>query len=183
VNLRTAAVLLALAASLLTACAEEPTTDASTPSGEPVVWGEREPVVYAVVVAEVLDDLGAPPPVVFVVDGVCRQAGQVEPDQLSCAGAIPEAGKRALTSQLERYVDVRFVPTAEAAADGGAVRDGGLLFWLGPLKDRKGGEVRVGANYASELASEDPLGVNLALEERAGSWTVTGAAGLGGCPA
>jgi hypothetical protein len=176
--------LMAASATLLAACAEAPAADPVEAAGEPVSWGEREPVVYAVVVAEVLDDLGAPPPVVYVVEGLCREAGQVEPSELTCTGSIPEAGKRALASQLERYARVEFVASAEAALDGGtAVRDGGLLFWFGPLKERKGGEVRVGANYALELPSPDALGVNLALEERAGSWTVTGAAGLGGCPA
>ncbi len=173
--------LLALAGS---ACAEAASPGGPAASGgTPAPWAERDPVVYSVVVAEVLDDLGAAPGVVFVVDGVCPQAGQVDPGELSCSGSIPSDGKAALQAQLERYARVEFVDTAEAAlGDDGAVREDGVLFWLGPLKDRKNGEVRVGANYARRLSGES-LGVNLAMTDQGGSWIVTGAAGLGGCPA
>jgi hypothetical protein len=167
----------------LAACGQgiDPTSPSSAPSAAP--WGDREPVVYSVVVAEVLDDLGSPPPVVFVVDGVCAKAGQVEPSELACEGPMPADGKAALVDLLGRYARVEFVADAEAAlGEDGAVREDGLLFWFGPLKDRKGGEVRVGANYARELTGQS-LGVNLAMEDQAGSWVVTGAAGLGGCPA
>jgi len=178
-GMRRAAIVLAL--SLTSACASS--------SGEPAggdgaaEWGVREPVVYAIVVAEVLDDLGTPPPVVFVVDRVCAEAGQLEPSQLECGATIPTDGRDVLAAQLERYAVVEFVGEPEEALEGDAVRDEGLLFWFGPLKDRKDGEVRVGATYASALSDDAALGVNLALEEDAGSWVVTGAAGLGGCPA
>jgi len=152
-------------------------------AGGTTEWGEREPVVYAIVVAEVLDDLGTPPSVVYVVDGVCAQAGQKEPSELQCADPIPAEGRTALSDQLQRYTAVEFVADPQDALEGDAVRGEGLLFWLGPLKDRKGGEVRVGATYASALSDEAALGVNLALEDDEGSWVVTGAAGLGGCPA
>jgi hypothetical protein len=178
-----AAALLSATVLALGACAD-PRATASSPPSEPIAWDDRAPVVYSVLVAEVLDDLGTPPPVVIVVDGVCEEAGQVEPSELACSGSIPRDAKAALQGQLERYVAVEFVPSAEAAlADDGSVRDGGLLFWLGPLEDRKGGEVRVGATYGDRLTDEDALGVNLAVESRSGSWIVTGAAGLGGCPA
>jgi len=154
------------------------------PSSAPAVWTEREPVIYSVVVAEVLDDVGAPPPVVYVVDSTCADAGQVKPSELSCAAAFPAEGRDALVQQLERYARVEFVATPEDAVDdGGAVRDDGLLFWFGPLKERPNGEIRVGANYTTELTDERSGGVNLALENQGMSWVVTGAAGLGGCPA
>ena len=175
---------LAILGLALSGCAADPAAPASTrPSAAAVEWSGREPVVYSVVVAEVLDDLGSAPSVVYVVDGVCDQAGQVAPNELSCGAPFPADGKGQLTQQLERYTGVEFVDTAEAAiGDDGQVRDGGLLFWFGPLKDRRNGEVRVGANYAHAISGE-ALGVNLALEDQAGSWVVTGAAGLGGCPA
>jgi len=177
--MRGAGIVVAL--SLMSACASS--------SGEPAggndaaEWGEREPVVYAVVVAEVMDDLGTPPSVVYVVDRICKEAGQVEPSELVCDASIPKGGRAELVAQLERYAPVEFVSAPEDALDGDAVRDGGLLFWFGPLKERKDGEVRVGATYAPELSDDAALGVNLALENDAGSWIVTGAAGLGGCPA
>jgi hypothetical protein len=175
-----APVLLLL---VLAACAEDPIGTGSGVTDPPAPWGDREPIVYSVVVAEVLDDIGSPPPVVYVVDGVCAEAGQVEPAELTCVASIPQAGKDALVANLERYVPVEFVSAPEEAVDdAGQVLDDGLLFWFGPLKDRKSGEVRVGANYSRE-PSGDALGVNLALEDQAGSWVVTGAAGLGGCPA
>jgi hypothetical protein len=154
-----------------------------SPAGGSAGWGEREPVIYAVLVAEILDDLGSAPPVVFVLDRICANAGQLEPSELACGPAIPSAGRSALAAQLERYARVEFVHGAEGALDGGAIREGGLLIWLGPLKEREGGEVRVGATYASAPSDEAALGVNLALEDDDGSWIVTGAAGLGGCPA
>ena len=177
--MRRAAVLLVL--SLMPACASASGEVAG--SGGAAEWGDREPVVYAIVVAEVLDDLGSPPPVVFVVDRICAEAGQLEPSELECGPTIPTDGRAALTAQLERYAAVEFVAAPEDSIEGDAVRDGGLLFWFGPPKERKDGEVRVGATYASSLSDEAALGVNLALENDAGSWVVTGAAGLGGCPA
>jgi hypothetical protein len=166
----------------LSACAAEPDPPSSRPSIVATEWSGREPIVYSVVVAEVLDDLGSAPPVVYVLDGVCREAGQVAPSELSCAAPFPAEGRGQLAQQLERYTVVEFVDTAEAAlGEDGEVRDGGLLFWFGPLKERRSAEVRVGANYAHAVLGE-ALGVNLALEEQAGSWVVTGAAGLGGCP-
>jgi hypothetical protein len=174
---------LSMAPLALAACAEGPTPALTDAGATPVAWGEREPIVYSVVVAEVLDDLGDAPPLVFVVDGVCADAGQVEPSELVCGDPFPADGKEALTEQLERYAAVEFVEAPEAAlGEDGTVRERGILFWFGPLKDRKSGEVRVGANYARSLSGEG-LGVNLALEDQAGSWVVTGAAGLGGCPA
>jgi len=177
--MRRAATLLVL--SLMSSCASA-SGDAGG-SGGPAKWGDREPLVYAIVVAEVLDDLGSPPPVVFVVDGVCPEAGQLEPSKLRCGASIPTEGRAALTEQLGRYAAVEFVAEPEDALEGDVIRDDGLLFWFGPVKDRKSGEVRVGATYASSLSDEAALGVNLALENDAGSWVVTGAAGLGGCPA
>ncbi|MGZ5352649.1 MAG: hypothetical protein ACXWDS_06530 [Actinomycetota bacterium] len=182
--MRRTLTLSLLLAVLLAACGEEPVSGQAPGAGRPATWGEREPIVYSVVVAEVLDDIGSPPPVVYVVDAVCEEAGQVEPSELVCGPPIPRDGKTALTQLLERYAAVEYVDDAEAAVDeGGVVLDGGLLFWFGPLEDRKGDEVRVGATYASELTDDDALGVNLKLENQAGSWVVTGAAGLGGCPA
>ena len=177
--MRRAACLLVL--SLLSGCASASGDIAG--SGDVAAWGDREPIVYAIVVAEVLDDLGSPPPIVFVVDRVCAEAGQLEPSELECGPTIPTDGRAALAEQLERYAAVEFVAEPEDAIEGDAVREGGLLLWFGPLKDRKNGEVRVGATYASALSDEAALGVNLALENDAGSWIVTGAAGLGGCPA
>lgn len=179
VPVRRAALLLVL--SLMAACSSS-SGDTAAPAEIPE-WGERDPVVYAIVVAEVLDDLGTPPSTVYLVDSVCAEAGQKEPSELECTAPIPPEGKTALTEQLLRYTAVEFVTAPEEALDGDAVRDDGLLFWFGPLKDRKSGEVRVGATYASELTDDAALGVNLALENDAGSWVVTGAAGLGGCPA
>ena len=149
----------------------------------PTAWGDREPVVYAVLVAEVLDDRGTAPPVIYVMDGICDEAGQVEPSELECSASIPAIGKTALADQLRRYAEVRFISSPEAAAEGSAIRDDGLLFWLGPLADRPNGEVRVGANYTTALADERAGAVNLALDRQGPSWIVTGAAGLGGCPA
>ena len=146
-------------------------------------WDERQPVIYSVVVAEVLDDLGTAPPVVYVVDSVCGEAGQVTPSELECSSSMPQAARDELSSQLDRYATVRYVATPEVAVESGAVKDGGLLFWFGPLEERRNGEVRVGANYTSELSDERSGAVNLALENQDGSWIVTGAAGLGGCPA
>jgi hypothetical protein len=147
-------------------------------------WGDREPVIYSVVVAEVLDDVGTAPPVVYVVGSLCADAGQVSPSELACSGSIPAMGRTDLQRQLERYAPVRFVDRPEAAVgEDGTVRDGGLLFWFGPLAERNDGEVRVGANYTSELDDRRSGAVNLALDHQDGSWVVTGAAGLGGCPA
>jgi hypothetical protein len=172
-----AAVTAALAIS---ACA---TDGAGTARGS-LAWGDREPVVYAVVVAEVLDDSGLAPPVVYVVDRICKDAGQVEPEELTCGSAIPDGGRSELAQQLERYTQVDFVTDpAQVLDEQGRVGDGGLLFWLGPIRERTNGELRVGANYASALSAEAALGVNLAMRERGGSFIVTGAAGLGGCPA
>jgi hypothetical protein len=169
---------------LLAACADAPLPGPVPRVGEPTTWDGREPIAYSVLVAEVLDDIGSPPPVVYVVDAVCEEAGQVEPDELVCGAPIPADGKRELSSQLERYAAVEFVDEPEAAlGEDGTVLDGGLLFWFGPLEERKRGEIRVGANYGSALTDEAGLGVNLKLENQAGSWIVTGAAGLGGCPA
>ena len=177
--MRRAAILLVLL--LMPACAS--VSGPVALSGGTAEWGDREPVVYAIVVAEVLDDVGSPPPVVFVVDRICEEAGQFEPSELECGPAIPTDGRAALTAQLERYAAVEFVARPEDAIEGDAVREGGLLFWFGPPQERKDGEVRVGATYASALSDEAALGVNLALENDAGSWAVIGAAGLGGCPA
>jgi hypothetical protein len=150
----------------------------------PASWTEREPVIYSVVVAEVLDDVGTSPPVVYVVDSTCAEAGQVDPSELVCSAPFPADGRDALVEQLQRYARVEFVDAPDAAVDGsGTVRDDGLLFWFGPLKDRNNGEVRVGANYTAELSDDRSGGVNLALENQGMSWVVTGAAGLGGCPA
>jgi hypothetical protein len=176
---RRASIVLLL--SLISACASASGDVAA--SGGAAVWGDREPVLYAIVVAEVLDDLGSPPPVVFVVDRICAEAGQLEPSELECGPTIPTDGRAELAAQLERYAAVEFVASPEDATQGDGVRDGGLLFWFGPPKERKDGEVRVGATYASALSDEAALGVNLALENEDGSWVVTGAAGLGGCPA
>jgi hypothetical protein len=173
----------ALSALALAACGADPVPLATSANPDPARWDERQPVVYAVVVAEVLDDVGAPPPVVYVIDGVCEEAGQVEPSRLACAGSIPGEGRRELERQLERYADVEFVEAPEDAVSAdGTIEGDGLLFWFGPLQERRNGEIRVGANYASRLSDEGALGVNLALENSAGSWIVTGAAGLGGCP-
>jgi hypothetical protein len=175
-------VFLALPLALvLGACA----SDGGSPGGGDTSqsWDDRQPVIYSVVVAEVLDDLGTAPPVVYVVDSVCGEAGQVTPSKLECSSPIPQSGRDALSSQLERYATVKYVPTPQAAVEGGTVKDGGVLFWFGPLQERKNGEVRVGANYTSELSDERSGAVNLALDNQDGSWIVTGAAGLGGCPA
>ena len=167
-------------AFVLTSCGSD---GGSAGDGGSPPWDERQPVIYSVVVAEVLDDLGTAPPVVYVVDSVCGEAGQVTPSKLECSSSIPRSGQQELSSQLERYATVRYVATPEAAVENGAVKDGGLLFWFGPLEERKNGEVRVGANYTSELSDARSGAVNLALQNQDGSWIVTGAAGLGGCPA
>jgi hypothetical protein len=181
---RTFAPALAALALALAACGGGSEPNAAPPSNSPAQWTEREPVIYSVVVAEVLDDVGTSPPVVYVVDSTCAEAGQVEPSDLECGAAFPATGRDALVEQLQRYAQVEFVATPDEAVDGsGAVRGDGLLFWFGPLKDRKNGEVRVGANYTAELTDERSGGVNLALENQGMSWVVTGAAGLGGCPA
>jgi hypothetical protein len=174
-------VAVALVLSLMSACASA-SGDVVAPTSS-AAWGDREPVLYAIVVAEVLDDVGSSPPVVFVVDRICAEAGQLEPSELACGPSIPAEGRTALAGQLERYTAVEFVAAPGEAIEGDGVRDGGLLFWFGPPKERKDGEIRVGATYASALSDEAALGVNLALENDAGSWVVTGAAGLGGCPA
>lgn len=181
---RVPAFVALLALVLLAACADAPPTGPTPEAGEPATWDGREPIAYSVLVAEVLDDIGSPPSVVYVVDAVCEEAGQVEPSELVCGAPLPAAGKRELSSQLERYAAVEFVDEPGAAlGEDGTVLDGGLLFWFGPLEERKGGEIRVGATYGSALTDEAGLGVNLKLENQAGSWIVTGAAGLGGCPA
>jgi hypothetical protein len=182
--MRRVLVLAALPMALLSACADAPPAIEASAAREPAIWGDLEPVVYSVVVAEVLDDTASPPPVVYVVDAICEEAGQVEPGELVCGAPIPPAGKKALRSQLERYAAVEFVDEPSAAlGDDGTVLDGGLLFWFGPLEERKRGELRVGASYGTGVTDEAGLGVNLKLENQAGSWIVTGAAGLGGCPA
>jgi hypothetical protein len=117
------------------------------------------------------------------MDRICDDAGQVAPSELGCSAPIPSSGKTALAQQLERYADVRFVSSPSAAVQGSAVRDDGLLFWLGPIEDRPHGAVRVGANYTTQLSDERAGAVNLALDRQGPSWIVTGAAGLGGCPA
>jgi hypothetical protein len=157
--------------------------DEPTKTSPAVAWRDRDAVVRALLVAEILDDRGTAPPMIYVMERLCADAGQVVPSELACGTAIPASGRTALADQLERYAEVRFVSSPDAAADGSSIRDGGLLFWLGPLEDRRDGSVRVGANYTDELKDDRAGAVNLALERDRSSWIVTGAAGLGGCPA
>src|SRR3712207_3552226 len=74
-----------------------PSASDDAPSSAPrMTWGEREPVIYSVVVAEVLDDTGTAPPTVYVVDSICAEGGQAKPSELACSAAIPTLARQQL---------------------------------------------------------------------------------------
>ncbi|MGZ4151699.1 MAG: LptM family lipoprotein [Actinomycetota bacterium] len=157
---------------------------ASSPKPSTEAWGDQDAGVYATTIGVVVDEIGTgPPPVVFVVDRLCTDAGQVIATKLSCNAAIPTAGKSALSDAMLNVAPVEFVrdPSSVVGSDGSVARDG-LLVWLGPTKDEKS-DVRVGANYQTRASVKEEGAINLRMAWRHAQWVVTGSAGLGGCPA
>jgi hypothetical protein len=147
-------------------------------------WQAPDAGVYATTIGVVVDEVGTgPPPVVFVVDRLCADAGQLTPSKLACETPIPASGKTALADAMADLAPVEFVAEpSSVVAEGGTVERGGLLIWLGPTKDERSG-VRVGVNYATVVEGDRGAGVNLRMTRKHDQWVVTGSAGLGGCPA
>jgi hypothetical protein len=177
-------LLLILWFVVVTAACARSTGSASAPAPSTDAWNEHDAGVYATTIGVVVDEVGTgPPPVVFVVDRVCADAGQVAATKLSCGTTIPAAGRSALSDAMTSVAPVEFVGDASSVLDGdGSVERGGLLVWLGPTKDEKTG-VRVGANYQTRAGVKQEGAINLRMRWRHAQWVVTGSAGLGGCPA
>jgi hypothetical protein len=176
--------LLPIVAFLVLAAACATKGPAPTARSSAATWNDRDVGAYATTIGVVVDEIGTgPPPVLFVMDRLCADAGQVAATKLSCDGAIPAAGKSALSDAMANVAPMEFVrdPSSVVGSDGSVTRDG-LLVWLGPTKDEKS-SVRVGANYRSRGEVKQEGAINLRMEWRHGQWVVTGSAGLGGCPA
>jgi hypothetical protein len=177
-------LLLILGFVVVTAACAGKTGTASGPAPSTEAWDDHDAGVYATTIGVVVDEVGTgPPPVVFVVDRVCSEAGQVAATKLSCGTSIPAAGRTALSDAMTSVAPVEFVadPSSVLGSDGSVERDG-LLVWLGPTKDEKTG-VRVGANYQTRAGVQQEGAINLRMRWQHAQWVVTGSAGLGGCPA
>jgi hypothetical protein len=177
-------VLVVVSALGAVACGSSGAPGSSRSPAVSVAWSDRDAGVYTTTIGVVVDEVGTgPPPIVYVVDRLCAQAGQVRATKLSCDASIPATGRSALSGAMASVAPVEFVadPSSVVGSDGSVAR-GGLLVWLGPTKDEKS-DVRVGANYQTRAAVKEEGAINLRMEWRHAQWVVTGSAGLGGCPA
>ena len=177
-------LLLILWFAVVTAACAGKSGTGSGPAPSAGAWDDQDAGVYATTIGVVVDEIGTgPPPVVFVVDRVCSDAGQVVAAKLTCATSIPAAGRSALSDAMTSLAPVEFVadPSSVVGSDGSVERDG-ILVWLGPAKDEKTG-VRVGANYEARGSVKQEGAINLRMRWQHAQWVVTGSAGLGGCPA
>jgi hypothetical protein len=172
-------IALALAVLAVAGCGRSPPTEQGSLRPQDLTGTERQAFVYSAAI-RYLVERGAEehPGVVFVLDRAVPAAGDPDTASSSSGARIPQGVQDRVREELALLGKVKFVGDREEvigpAAQGGRVRNDGVLITLGPVPagpDR----VRVAASsYEGNLGA---TWQTLVLERHGLRWRVEGTAG------
>jgi hypothetical protein len=140
---------------------------------------DRDVAIYAAVIRHMTAEQGQASgyPVIYVLDRLDPAASDPEADE-GASTPIPKQDQEAIVQALAEVGKIEFIADPDAVigpeSEGGRVKDGGILITLGPIE---AGDARVlvpASSYLGNLAASWQTWV---LEERDGSWLVTGTSG------